>query len=377
MQHCQFSLNLFFLLVICRTNYMIVQNSMEEKQLDFNQPLLSVRRFSSTVASEMDSKRKKDSSLARLPPLPVYKSELKSGPVRNPGTVPFVWEQTPGRPKDEKKLYTLVVEQSPITPDLPPGRVLKYKREDTEKVPKPKPATQSRIESTMPNSQSVTSVNKDVTKCESPKEAMQDKASSISDDADEAYQDALDTLSRTESFFMNCSVSGLSGLDDLDVHLPRSFSMDQHARDFMIDRFLPAAQAVVTETPQYASRKPPVVREKPRSVRKVMTGERRRPVNQHRPNILPPYAQDFGWEESEDESEVYSESENYTAKVCGLFPRFCLLNPIPGLRMQDRVPSSPAYGMQAKSSAFHGQTAKEVLVCLTFLSFVINSCHLW
>lgn len=187
---------------------------MEEKQLDFNQPLLSVRRYSSTVASETENKRKTENSLARLPPLPPYKSELKSGPVRNPGTVPFVWEQTPGRPKDEKKLQTTIVEQSPITPNLPPGRVLKAKREDTEKVSKGKRVTQATTGSTVSNSQSVTSMNKYVRKSENLKEAMREKASSVSDDGDEAYQDALDTLSRTESFFMSCSVSGLSELDD-------------------------------------------------------------------------------------------------------------------------------------------------------------------
>ncbi|XP_028761792.1 uncharacterized protein LOC114720315 isoform X2 [Neltuma alba] len=343
---------------------------MEEKQLDFNQPLLSVRRFSSTVASEKDNKRKTENSSARLPPLPTYRSELKSGPIRNPGTVPFVWEQTPGRPKDEKKLQTQVGGPSsiPITPNLPPGRVLKVKQKDSDKASRRTSVTQPRKGSSVSNSSSVNSINKDVStsqsvtsdvkKCESPKKPIQEKADSVSDDGDEAYQDALDTLSRTESFFMNCSISGLSGLDEQEAHLSRSISQDQFARAFMIDRFLPAAQAVASETPQYASKKLPVAREQPRQVRKVMARERRHPVSQQRPNNLPPYAQELCREESEDEDDLYSEFGDNTGKICGLFPRFCLLNPIPGLRMQDRMLNSPVPGMHARLSAPYSETGK-------------------
>ncbi|XP_054816646.1 uncharacterized protein LOC129316314 [Prosopis cineraria] len=343
---------------------------MEEKQLDFNQPLLSVRRFSSTVASGKDNKRKTEKSSARLPPLPAYKSELKSGPVRNPGTVPFVWEQTPGRPKDENKSHTQVGGPSyiPITPNLPPGRVLKAKHRDSDKASRDTSVTQSRKGSSVSNSTSVKSINNDVstfqcvtsdvTKRESPKEAIREKACSVSDDGDEAYQDALDTLSRTESFFMNCSVSGLSGLDEQEAHLSRSISQDQFSRHFMIDRFLPAAQAVASETPQYAFKKLPVAREQPRQVRKVMDGERRHTVNQHWPNNLPPYAQELCKEESEDEDDLYSEFGDNTGKICGLFPSFCLLNPIPGLRMQDRMLNSPVHKTHARLSAPHSETEK-------------------
>lgn len=362
---------------------------MEEKQLDFNQPLLSVRRFSSTVASEKENKRKTEKSSARLPPLPAYRSELKSGPIRNPGKVPFVWEQTPGRPKDETKLYPQVIGTSPIpsTPNLPPGRVVKVKQKVSDKASKGKSVTQSRNGSSLTNSSSVKPIDKDVykaqsvtsddvTKCESPKEAMQEKASFVSEDGDEAYQDALDTLSRTESFFMNCSVSGLSGLDEPDAHLSRSISQDQFARDFMIDRFLPAAQAVASETPQYASKKPPVAREQLRQV-KVKAVERRHPVNQQKPNNLPPYAQELcREEESEDDDDLYSEYGDYTGKICGLFPRFCQLNPIPGLRMQDRMLSSPVHRMHARLSAPHGETLKTVLICLFLLFFHLLSFHL-
>ncbi|XP_027348698.1 uncharacterized protein LOC113860210 isoform X2 [Abrus precatorius] len=337
------------------TNYMILKTLMEEKQLDFNQPLLSVRRFSSTVASENDNKRKPDKSSAKLPPLPVYRSELKSGPVANPGTVPFVWERSPGRPKNQSKLQTQVVEHPSITPKLPPGRVLKVEQQDYDKV------IQSRTGSSVSNSHGVASLDNKVTKHESLKEVIEEKESCGSDDGDETYVDALDTLSRTESFFMSCSVSGLSGWDDQEVKPSGNFSTDQQARDFMIGRFLPAAKAMASETPQiqHNSRKPLVTREQPKQVRKVVNGAKSRPVNQKWQKVMPHYARDIGREESEDESDDNEGYENYAPKVCGLFPRFCLLNPMPGLRMEDRILSSAVHGRQGKSIASHRRTAKE------------------
>ncbi|TKY48937.1 hypothetical protein E2542_SST26361 [Spatholobus suberectus] len=327
---------------------MILKDLMEEKQLNLNQPLLSVRRFSSTVISETDHKSKTDNSLARLPPPHAYKSELKSVPVRNAGTVPFVWEKTPGRPKDESKLETQAVEKPPITPNFPPGRVSKIKQQSL---------TEMRTGSTLSNSHSVASFDKRVTKYS--KEETKEKEISDSDDGDEAYEDALDTLSRTESFFMSCSVSGLSGWDEQEVQPSGSFSSDQQARDFMIDRFLPAAKAMTSEAPQYASKKAFVGQEQQKQKNKEVNTESSIPLNQHRPKALTHYTQDIDKEESEDESDVCNEYENYTTTTCGLFPRFCLLNPIPGSRMLDKVQRNAAHGMQAKSAASHIESTKE------------------
>ncbi|MED6139191.1 hypothetical protein PIB30_081569 [Stylosanthes scabra] len=328
---------------------------MEEKQLDFNQPLLSVRRFSSTVvASENDYKRKTDNSSApKIPPVPVYKSDLKSGPVSNPGTVPFVWERSPGRPKEEGKSQILRVEGYVITPKLPPGRASKVEQKNSDKVPKATLFTQSGIGSSATSFQSCSSSdNKVTTKHDSIKEIIQEETSSGSEDGDEAYQDALDTLSRTESFFMTCSVSGLSAWDDQEVQPSMSSSADQQARDFMIGRFLPAAKAMASETPQvqYTSKKPAiVVKEQPRLVKKVVNGEKPRPLNPKWQKVMPYYAQNIGREESEDESDDSDIGENFAPKICGLFPRFCLLNPMPGLRMEDRILNSPVHGMHGAS----------------------------
>ncbi|ONI16717.1 hypothetical protein PRUPE_3G117500 [Prunus persica] len=282
---------------------MMLKNLMEEKQLNFNQPLLSVRRFSATVvSSEADEKRKAEKSLPKLPPLPVYKSELKSGPVRNPGTVPFVWEQIPGRPKDERKSPNQALEWLPTAPKLPPGRVSKVKKQATDKGSECTTAAQSPTGNVLSNSQNVSTLDtKEVTKYDSSKVEMEDKGIAGSDDGDETY---LDALSRSESFFMNCSISGLSGLDGLDIKPSGTFSTDPQTRDFMMGRFLPAAKALASETPQYASRKQPVAREQPllqeqpSGMKKVVSGDKQHPLNQHRPKDLPHYVQDIAGDKS-------------------------------------------------------------------------------
>ncbi|XP_023741222.1 uncharacterized protein LOC111889321 [Lactuca sativa] len=95
---------------------------MEDNQLNFNRPILSVRRFSSTVSSQKDSKRKNGIS-----PSPSY----KSGSLRNPGSVPFVWEHTPGKPKDETKTQKHI---KYLVPKPPPGRISKPKKQESLEV---------------------------------------------------------------------------------------------------------------------------------------------------------------------------------------------------------------------------------------------------
>lgn len=321
---------------------------MEEKQLDFNQPLLSVRRFSSTGSTpEVESKRKTYNAVPRMPPLPVYISELKSGPVRNPGTVPFVWEQTPGRPKDEGKPKVQAIQsvRPPVAPKLPPGRILNTKQQASDKGSEGTAASRSQTRIGLSNSQNVPSSHKNVTQEESFKKGTEETASSGSE-GDEAYVDALDTLSRSESFFLNCSVSGVSGLDGPDLKASGTFSTDLHTRDFMMGRFLPAAKAMASETPQCSTRKQPVAREQPRQTKKVVHVEKQGQFNQYSAANRPHYAQGNGVEESEDEGDDYEGPDNSLLKVCGFLPRLCLqnsfcrLNPVLGIRKQVQLPIS-------------------------------------
>jgi len=126
------------------------------------------------------------------------------------------------------------------------------------------------------------------------------------------------------------------------------------------DRFLLAAKAMTSESPPYASKKAHIGQEQQKQKKKEVNTESSCPINQHRPKALPHYTQDIDGEESDN----CSEYANYTTTTWGLFPRFCLLNPMPGLRIVDKVQWNAAHKMQAKSIASHIGSSKEVLICL-------------
>ncbi|GLT49765.1 hypothetical protein SLA2020_232990 [Shorea laevis] len=325
---------------------MILKNLMEDKQLDFNQPLLSVRRFSSMVAtSESEEKKGSDNLLAKVPPLPVYKSELKSGPVRNAGTVPFKWERSPGQPKDESKLQTGILERLTTVPKLPPGRVLNVKHHSSENGVDGKIVTPSQTGAMSSIFQNVSCSDKNVKEYESSNGEIEETGISGSEDNDEAYVDALDSLSRANSFFLNCSVSGVSGLDGPDIRPSGIFSADPQTRDFMMGRFLPAAKAMASETPAYATRKPPLVQEQPRHIKKAVCQDKQRPVCQFSSNNFQPQSSDTESGVSEEKDD-YNGLEDPSTKVCGLLPHFllkstlCLFNPVMGMKIQTQKPVS-------------------------------------
>ncbi|XP_038888424.1 uncharacterized protein LOC120078273 isoform X2 [Benincasa hispida] len=309
-----------------------LRNLMEEKQLDFNQPLLSVRRFTSTeTSSETNEKCRPE---PKIPPLPVYKSDLKSGPVRIPGTVPFIWEQTPGKPKDESSTKTQISKRPPLVPKLPPGRVQKVNQE----VP--------------------TSVSASLD--ENAREAVEEMTSCKSgnddeEEEEEVYKDANDRFSRSESFFLNCSISGVSGLDDSEIKSSGASSMDPHTRDFMMDRFLPAAKAMASETPPHTIRKQTVSVERPREIKLVTNGDRESRPNLH---VQTKHVKEIFREESDDEDDDYDESGYASTRGCGFLPRCCLkgsfvlLNPVTGMRMQATSSSKDAVNQRRSS---HGQ----------------------
>jgi hypothetical protein len=125
----------------------------------------------------------------------------------------------------------------------------------------------------------------------------------------------------------------MSLYDDHEVQVLQpngSFLSDEKARDFMIDRFLPAAKAMISETNQYASKKPIVGQGQQKPLWKIGSTENSSPLNQHRLKSL-----------CHKEGLVFEsdDSENYTANTtaCELFPHFGLLNPMPGERMENEV----------------------------------------
>ncbi|KAH0651190.1 hypothetical protein KY285_031306 [Solanum tuberosum] len=349
---------------------MLLKNLMEDKQLNLDQPFLSVRRVSPTVTSGSDETKKTEYSLPTVTHPPCYKSELKSGPVRNPGVVPFRWEQSPGKPKYESKRQIRATEKPPIAPRLPPGRKLKD-NQDSIKAHESQNVSESQIGNAQHSTPKYMNLDEKVKKIESidcSKDMIQDMEKCDSEDADEVYMDAPNTLSRTESFFVNCSVSGLSGLDEPEAKPSGTSLRDPQARDFMIDRFLPAAKAMASEKslemPHYAPRKQPAVQEQPRQPKKVVNGDKR-PQLRYGPSFALRYSQFHdNYEEESDDDSCYD--GNLPTKVCGLLPRFCLkssfclVNPVPGMSARTRVPMSPASRTQTGSSSTASCSGSEI-----------------
>ncbi|EOA26760.1 hypothetical protein CARUB_v10022845mg [Capsella rubella] len=299
---------------------------MEEKQLDFNRPLISVRRPAQT--SESESKTRSYDSVTNkvLPSLPVYKSDIKSGPVRIPGTVPFQWEHMPGKPKDESKPVLLSTVEPHFVPKLPPGR----KRIELGTKPETRADHQTKAASNNVSSSSSSSDKYHVEDAKSYSSRYDDY------DSDGTYLDATDTLSRSESFFYNCSnVSGVSGLDGSGILVEPfgTLSSDRQTQDLMMGRFLPAAKALTSETPPHLARKPPKPEEPAKQLMKkaVLVKEKQNKVEQN------PYRFHHSVDQEEEEDENTS---SMASGVCGLVPQLCLrsslglLNPIPSVRMQ-------------------------------------------
>ncbi|XP_044461298.1 uncharacterized protein LOC123192720 isoform X2 [Mangifera indica] len=291
---------------------------MEERKLNFNAPLLSVRRFSTSLSSSdgKHGKMIKDSQPNRRHTIPLYKADLSLEQVTEPVAVPFLWEQTPGQPKDGGPQHQQLKDD-----------ILKYPLEK---------------EVDRPNTELCCLIDRLIS-YDCLKKGYVGKENLNLEYDDDVDSDAV---SQTDSISMNCSVSGVSGSDCQVIKPSGAFSMDQQTRDFMMSRFLPAAMAMALDQPQYASRRQLVSVKQPRQVIKVDTKDRKPLVNKS--IVTTHYGEDgvredrVHWdeEESEDEVDEYDESVNLSSRGCGLFPglclnkSLCLLNPIPGVKVR-------------------------------------------
>lgn len=336
---------------------MLLKNLMEDKQLNFDQPFLSVRRVHAApaVTSQKRENRRIDSySYQVRPQLPTYRSELKSGPIRNPGAVPFLWEHSPGQPKEESNAQARTSEKPPIAPMLPPGRHhLKAKQPDSRVVSRrttrsKNQAVDAQSQSTSEEKKQDVSVSREsrgdenVKNVKSSKDMAKEAEGSDSEDSNEAYVDARDTLSRTEYSFLNCSMSGLSGIEDLDSKPRERFSTDPEAREFMMDRFLPAAKAMASETPHAPKKQQPVQVLQQQQQTKKTTNQCSKPSLRYGPSFAKKYSHYNESEEEEEESDDEYDQRANLPSVCGLLPRFCLksslgrLSPVPAMSVRTR-----------------------------------------
>ncbi|KAK6917693.1 Protein of unknown function DUF688 [Dillenia turbinata] len=296
----------------------------DNKKLNLNAPLMSARRYPSPLADRRNRQVVEKSVPNRQQSLPAYKLEQVTEPV----AVPFLWEQIPGMPKSKNRQESRVSYDPSVTPRLPPK--LKENRSKSGPI--------------------VLISNVDQKRERFNKATVQNACPDVENDDDDAYSDALDAFSELESLSLSCSVSGLSGSDGLDAKPCGTFFIDPQTRDLMMSRFLPAAKAMILETPLYVSKKQQATPELPRrSIDEAAKG-RRLQLNQYGSNTIPQYDQDAGGEESEDEDFDDNDSVNLRVKACGLIPRFCtkntasLLNTVSGVKVRTQVPGSSAKG---------------------------------
>ncbi|KAL0328905.1 UNVERIFIED_CONTAM: Abscisic acid receptor PYL11 [Sesamum calycinum] len=166
-----------------------------------------------------------------------------------------------------------------------------------------------------------------------------DESGTVSDG--DAYSNTL----QTESWSLNYSVSGLSGYQSSGVKPSGTFSVDRQTRDFMMDRFLPAAKAVVLELPKHIVKKP---NEQPKPVKKVVSGERNRLLGHSGSYPLRYYIQYTDSVESEDGAHKYTFPVKKSGKRRLIIPLFCakdslcLLSSSPGMKSKFYAPTSSA-----------------------------------
>ncbi|KAF2303057.1 hypothetical protein GH714_013069 [Hevea brasiliensis] len=318
---------------------------MEERKLNFNVPLLSVRRSSNTSSSNgAKGKKVENSQLNRRHTLPSHKSDFNLYQVTEPVAVPFHWEHIPGRPKNDRVPNPQGLKEASVTPRGPPQRVMDIVKNTKGKKPEDQVVFRPQNEANSFKDIVVSGLN-----CK--EEGVNEKAglNSEIDDDDDVYSDALDTMAPTDSFSVNCSVSGVSGFDNQVLKRSGTFSTDPQTRDFMMSRFLPAAKAMTLETPHYASRKQPVSAEQPRQITNVVLPDRTPPVKRNESLNALSYHQDIEDEESENESDEYADSGSISTKGCGLLPRLsiknslCLLNPIAGMKVRTQASVSSTH----------------------------------
>ncbi|KAI3466741.1 hypothetical protein Pfo_023404 [Paulownia fortunei] len=334
---------------------------VEKRQLDFSAPLLSVRRFSSPSNSSELVKRKVIEKLQpnRQQSLPLNKSIWEYEEVTKPASVPFHWEQIPGRPRCEVESQVHTPEEPSSTPRLPPGRLSGSITCNCNSCETPR--VQGRVAGPLRYNSGERSNDQNIYRpqveafcfgdhaslLEKLRESLNCKDESDTESDDDCYSNALDTLSRTESWSLDYSVSGLSGYQSSGVKPSGTFSINKHTRDFMMNRFLPAAKAVVLERPKYVVKKPRVVNELPKPVKKMVSGEINPLLVHSSSDTLPYYSQytDVG---SEDEEQKYPVPKKKPGKAWGIIPRFCannslcLLNTLPRMKLKLHTPTSSA-----------------------------------
>lgn len=309
---------------------------MEGKKLNFNAPLLSVRVKRKVIETPLPNKQLS---------VPSRKSVSELTEVTKPAAVPFVWEQTPGRSKVEVKRESLPQEELLTTPRFPPGRTFDIRKRVSGELFEHQNISRPQIEASPLNENM---------------RAIDMSEGSASEGEDHTASESLDTLSQTESFCSSCSISGLSGNDGPFTQSATTFRADPQTRDLMMARFLPAARAMIIETPKYVQKKKSVESQSPRNVRKVVSGELRSLLERYGSNTASHYSQYKRNAFSEVEDDEYDDRHRKSGIACGgLLSRLSVkkslrfLDPVPKIRSRPQSPTSSAPEVRRMARTAH------------------------
>lgn len=161
------------------------------------------------------------------------------------------------------------------------------------------------------------------------------------DDDDDVFSDALDTLSIKDS------ISGVVEAKKLPVP-----SEDPRSRDFMMNRFLPAAKSMTVEQQRQYALKPqplPLISETMRQIRDIVPAENRATPKRCESITTPSYNhQGIDDEESEEDEDDDEVSEYLSKRGCGMMsPQLCFKNSLGML--------SSVHGLKDKPYSSHDQ----------------------
>ncbi|KAL9265422.1 hypothetical protein AKJ16_DCAP24805 [Drosera capensis] len=348
---------------------------METNQINYNALLMSARRYSSPQRSMVHEDNKKNDPISVGAMLPHdQKLDLSLGEIVHPGSVPFCWEKSPGKAKDTGSESRLL--QSPdlhinIAPRLPPGRSLDIAASWTSRNSsgelKPAAGAHNRLSGEIlkvlrPPSKLSGELNasgrtkipshiSSLSRWEGSKGGMRRNANSDHDQTDDAaYSDTMGSFSQLASFSIYCSTSGVSGSDCPGVKLPAGslISTDVQAKDFMMNRFLPAAKAMTLESPQYVSRRQLVVVEPLVEAKALVPRAQLEAVRtQFDSEVILPYCGGHELnlkEESEEQDVNCALPSSLSVKASKLLPWFRsrkdslrFLNPVPAMKAGTRA----------------------------------------
>ncbi|KAJ0233691.1 hypothetical protein HA466_0280390 [Hirschfeldia incana] len=283
---------------------------MAERKLNLEAPLLSTRRMQKTSAVSVRRNKTFDFTHDHSSSsVPVLVTEMGLDHFTESASVPFTWEQAPGKLKGNDS-----TPQEVYTPCPPPGKVI---------------------------DRNLSSKTKQVDEEEG---------------SEDVFSDARDTLSPKDSFSVNHSISGVSGYGVVaeKKKTQKNPCEDPQSRDFMLNRFLPAAKAMTVEQSRYAlNRKPSSFMSEPTlQIRELVPEEKRQNSKRYDESVALPY-HDHKYtddNESEEEDGLDGEVSEYAylpRRGCGMLPQLCfkesigMLNTVPVLKTKHK--SSPSH----------------------------------